>query len=77
MLLRAHSLVYNTSRINLSSYPTRHSNINLPLPFFKSTAGQRSNLYQESALWNELPITLKQIASKIKFKKELGRFLLD
>ena len=77
MLLRAHSLVYNTSHINFSSYPTSHFNISLLLPFFKSAAGQRSHFYQESALRHELPIALKQRAFKIKFKKELGRFLMD
>lgn len=75
ILLQAHSSFHNTSHTR-HTYHTRHVSSNLSIPLFKTSAGQRSTTYQESALWNNLPNNLKSIQSKIMFKKELKHFLL-
>jgi hypothetical protein len=81
LLLISHSKFYSLPPNNSSShfdhsYPTRSSKFNLPLPVSTSLAGHRSPNYQISALWNSLPLKLRQLKSLSEFKRELRRHLL-
>ena len=58
------------------SYNTRFSNTNLPVPFFGTTAGQRTTHYQESALWNGLKADLKDLSGPGAFRAAVRRCLL-
>ena len=77
ILIRAHSSFYATDFSQLTDYPnTRQKHFNLKVPFFCSTAGQRSLSYQESALWNPLPKEIKSIVNKTEYRSRLRRHLL-
>lgn len=75
ILIKAHKNFYMRTSPP-PTYLTRQSS-NLRVPFFKTSAGQRSIAYQVPALWNEIPKKLKNITNKNLFKKELKNFLLD
>ena len=75
VLCKAHSAFHSHS-IPTHSYPTRASSINIPIPLFKSTAGQRTEAYREAVLWNSLPIELRQITKIGQFRTALRHHLL-
>ena len=58
------------------SYNTRFSKTNLPVPFFGTTAGQRTTHYRESALWNGLKADLKDLSGPGAFRAAVRRCLL-
>ena len=75
ILIKAHSTYYKESS-SLPKYVTRQFS-NLYVPFYKSSSGQRTTLFQAPALWNRLPYSLKNIENPNHFKRELKSFLLD
>ena len=76
-LKRAHKTFFETHTNLNFAYRTRQSYFNLSVPLFKSSTGQKSSSYQESALWNKLPIEIRSIENKIKFHKTLKNYLLN
>lgn len=76
-LKRAHKTFFETHANLNFAYRTRQSYFNLSVPLFKSSTGQKSSSYQESALWNKLPIEIRSIENKIKFHKTLKNYLLN
>ena len=77
VLIHAHNTYHNVTNTHNSMYNTRNSFCcNIPILLFKTSSGQKTIEYQESALWNRLPLCLKQIENPIAFKRELKRHLL-
>ena len=77
ILLKAHSSFYTPTNHSHSTIHTRHSQLSLPLPPSKTAAGHRRNVYQESALWNDLPRRLRELRCPTTFRRELKLYLLD
>ena len=48
----------------------------LNVPFYRTAAGQRSFLFREVKLWNELPAGIKYIDNFKNFKVNLKSMLL-
>ena len=62
VLIHAHNTYHNITNTHNSMYNTRNSFCcNIPIPLFKTSSGQKTIEYQESALCNRLPLCLKQI----------------
>ena len=78
ILQKAHKIYYSSTNETLSDHPynTRFSKTNLPVPFFGTTAGQRTTHYRESALWNGLRADLKDLSSPGAFRAAVRRCLL-
>ena len=53
------------------------SNRNLYAPNFKTAAGQRSFIYRATTIWNDLPITIRNVETLPQFKSQLRNFLFD
>lgn len=75
--LLAHTSFYTHYNSIVSPYPTRHSQLSLPLPKSTSAAGHRQVSYQMSDAWNSLPREIRMIDSKVNFKMALKQHLLD
>ena len=76
VLIKAHNTFYKTNNNRtITHLTTRQTHINLKIPLFKSKAGQCCLDYQESLLWNRLPVTLRKIVNANSFKNELKRYL--
>lgn len=75
ILVHAHHTFYSRKTPSHQHF-TRISTSNIPIPLLKSTAGQRTRAYQESALWNSLPKKIKDIESIIHFRTAVKRHLL-
>ena len=78
ILQKAHKIYYSSTNETSSDHPynTRFSKTNLPIPFFGTTAGQRTTHYRESALWNGLRADLKDLSSPGAFRAAVRRCLL-
>ena len=77
VLIHAHNTYHNITNTHNSMYNTRNSFCcDIPIPLFKTSSGQKTIEYQESSLWNTLPLCLKQIENPIAFKREMKRHLL-
>ncbi len=75
ILCKAHS-TFHTTQAPTHPYPTRASTTNIPTPLFRSAAGQRTETYRASLLWNSLPKDLRQIKAVGGFRTALRRHLL-
>ena len=74
----AYSLFYsNKCSLVTHDHFTRKSSSTLPIPLYTSSAGQNSRSYQQSNLWNQLPLELRNIESLIEFKRRLKDHLLS
>ena len=77
VLIHAHNTYQSITNTHNFMYNTRNSfSCNIPIPLFKTSSGQKTIEYQESALGNRLPLCVKQIENPIAFKKEMKRHLL-
>ena len=69
LLLRSHTVFHPSGNGGPPhSYSTCHSLLNLHIPFFTSSAGQKAIQYQATFYWNNLPDRLKKIVNKFDFK---------
>ena len=76
ILIHAHR-TYHSSTMLPFLHRTRYClNLNISIPFYKSSSGQKTSEYRESALWNKLPIELKSITNVNLFKARLKLHLL-
>ena len=77
-LQKAHKIYYSSTNETLSDHPynTRFSKTNLSVPFFGTTAGQRTTHYRESVQWNGLKAELKDLCSPGAFWAAVRRCLL-
>ena len=78
ILQKVHKIYYSSTNETSSDHPynTRFSKTNLPIPFFGTTAGQRTTHYRESALWNGLKADLKDLSSSCAFRAVVKKCLL-
>ena len=61
---------------DVSNINTRGSrNGNLYTPIFKTTTGQRSFIYRATTIWNNIPISIRNVERLSLFKSQLRNFL--
>ena len=77
MLCSAEAIIkFGPMRKIIYSYDTRNK-ANLHLHSVNTTYGQRSIKYKAASLWNDLPQSVKDVASINKFKQSVKLFLLN
>jgi hypothetical protein len=77
-LTHEHESFYLNPQPNINRPLTRYAgDNNLKIPLFKSTAGQKTVGYRESALWNKLPSEIKAISNLNTFRGRLKPHLLQ